>query len=159
MPVSGRDRVGGDREGEVTTGGDGAVLDIIKFVEAEAVKEILRGSLCVDTEADKEYACGLIDELPGKYLVENEPEIVPIEVLIETCGDGWVEDWHEAIDDLPEGKDLLRCAWCCGHLVDENGDIYDRDSSVVKNYTKKYGLRVWTKWPTPERREAEPWED
>ena len=40
----------------------------MRLIDADKVKELIRGSLSVDTDADKEYVCGLIDEISSSWI-------------------------------------------------------------------------------------------
>ena len=45
------------------------------LISRQAVKDIILGGVSTDTDADKEYVCGLIDNLPS---VENKGEWIPV---------------------------------------------------------------------------------
>ena len=66
----------------------------MRLIDAGAVKDIIRGPLCVDTDADKGYVCERIDQIP-------------------TVG-GWIS----VEDRLPEpGRNLL--VWADGYAFGE----------------------------------------
>lgn len=60
----------------------------MRLIDADKVKELIRGSLSVDTDEDKEYVCGLIDEIDNGWIdVKNElPEKTGDYLIFNTDG-------------------------------------------------------------------------
>lgn len=76
------------------------------LISRQAVKDIILGGVSTDTDADKEYVCGLIDNLPS---VENKGEWIFDDECHEhghcsKCGYGKV--------DLVDGKIHNFCPNC-----------------------------------------------
>lgn len=77
----------------------------MRLIDADKVKELIRGSLSVDTDADKEYVCGLIDEIDSGWIdVKNEsPEKTGDYLIFNTDGAVWIywydEEYKEWYDD------------------------------------------------------------
>ena len=63
----------------------------MRMIDADKVKELIRGSLSVDTDADKEYVCGLIDEISSSWISVKDrmPEQAGYRCLVSAeYGDG-----------------------------------------------------------------------
>jgi len=69
-----------------------------RWIDADAVKNIIRSGVSTDTEDDQEYVCGLIDEAPtidaipirpqGEWIRTGRTNIYGgIEVQCSNCGD------------------------------------------------------------------------
>lgn len=43
----------------------------MRYINADTVKELINNGLCTDTDADKEYACLLIDAIPTADVRKN----------------------------------------------------------------------------------------
>ena len=84
-----------------------------RWIDADAVKNIIRSGVSTDTEDDQEYVCGLIDEAPtidaipirpqGEWFKDDEGTFI-----CSACGSGY--------KDQPTlmGKPMFK--WCpiCG---------------------------------------------
>ena len=64
------------------------------YIKREDAKDIIRGTLSIDTDADKDYVCSLIDAIPpvepkrGEWMVcEDDAHFV----YCSACGD--ISDW------------------------------------------------------------------
>lgn len=55
----------------------------VKLIPADKVKELIRGTLSVDTDEDKEYVCSLIDEIDSGWTsVKDHPPEKDEDVII-----------------------------------------------------------------------------
>lgn len=91
-------------------------------ISRQAVKNIIRGGVCTDTEADIEYVCGLIDGLPSVATSEKVGQWIP------TGYDGYADgnpvyDWWECSECGGEhsGDEESLTAFCpnCGAKMQE----------------------------------------
>lgn len=87
--------------------------------------------------------------------------VLTLAEVLNGKGTGWMENWFEADDEDPEYKTISECAYCRGDALaysEEYGycDHYDRESTL-RNYGKKYGMRIWTEKPDKGTQEGTKW--
>ena len=80
------------------------------LISRQAVKDLIYSGICTDTDADKEYACELVDRLPS------------ISQALVNDSQGLVKDWISVSERLPEE---------CIHTYDNNFHNYLRSESVL----------------------------
>ena len=87
------------------------------------------------------------------------PRVIPLRELNAGSGTGVMESWYSAEEGGEEMKVLEPCAWADGHFVIVNGASASTAEleGLRDTYNGKYGMRVWSEEPDPERQEAEPW--
>ena len=85
-----------------------------------------------------------------------DPCVLSADGIKEGSGSGIIENWLPPCDGEEESIELIPCAYCYGHIVDNTGAVWKSDGDM---YGKKYGYRVWTVKPTDEQREAVKWND
>ena len=101
---------------------------------------------------------------PGSTEREKAPwdmdraHIVPLEKVLSDCGAGWLENHFEAdpAEGEPEAVYLMRCAYCMGNVVTEDGDCTDREY-MREHYGKRGGMRIWNGAPAQDQRDNEKW--
>ena len=94
------------------------------LISRQAVKDIILGGVSTDTDADKEYVCGLIDNLPS---VEN------------------MERWIPTIERLPEIGDTVLCS-VKTHESDHRIIIC---KYCAEEFWKDGRIRAWQPLPEP----------
>lgn len=83
------------------------------LISRQAVKDIILGGVSTDTDADKEYVCGLIDNLPS---VENKREWIPVSERLPV-----LRGTYKISDDvlITNGYEIDM-----GYLVERTGKIF-----------------------------------
>ncbi len=90
-------------------------------------------------------------------LKAQEPRVLTKAEFEASCaGAGWIEIWLAPSDGDPEDYVLEQAAWAGKSVAMDDG--YGKKDELTWQYGEKYGIRVWTEWPTPEQRKATPWE-
>lgn len=92
----------------------------------------------------------------------DTPRVITLGEIVDGWGHGWIECWFEDDEGELEFKTLNEGVWLMGAMLERDGDngyidMWAEDS-IVQNYNRRYGVRVWSDRPDDETREKVAWD-